>query len=270
MIKLNMDAYTTTVVQGNGMTRTTCLTTSTRHRYLDMGATNFGLRGENGTCIAPHFFSPPDGTFWSEWPPQAAAIVANAGRHAEMPLTPIFPSLSPPAVKPPTGGDVCIRFGTQPCESWNTAQNWHLAEGVTPRSGRITTIKSAIPTNSTMYSCWAAQIASTSSGCQLHSPQVLCEDGCQPLPLFSAEENNCMGGAWYLNTNGTITTATITSKGTPLCISKGSHGVGTAITLTPCKSQDPTQIWTFVSNKDGSVTIEQNGMCITNNYRIEN
>lgn len=171
------------------------------------------LRGENGTCTTPRFFTPPDGTTWTEWPDEAAAIVANAGRrHGSFPAL-IAPALSPPATKMPNGNNVCIRLGVQACASWNSAQKWSLSDGVTPGDGKLTVIRSAVPTNSTMHSCWKAQLqrekaqfGMPSVQCELHNQGVMCEDGCMPLPPHAnaAASPGCpKAGAWFIHSNGT-------------------------------------------------------------------
>ena len=85
------------------------------------------LRGANGTCIPPTFVTPPPGEFWGQWPPAAAAIVANAGRRSGALPHPAPLPLSPPAVPLPNGGDVCVRLAVLPCNPANDAQRWFVS-----------------------------------------------------------------------------------------------------------------------------------------------
>jgi hypothetical protein len=103
------------------------------------------LRGANGTCITPTFVTPPPGEFWSEWPPAAAAIVANAGRRSGALPDPVPLPLSPPAAPLPNGGDVCVRLAVLPCDPTNDAQRWFVsvdAEGAPVRTRSITFFRS--------------------------------------------------------------------------------------------------------------------------------
>ena len=56
-------------------------------------------------------------------------------------------------------------------------------------------------------------------------------------------------------------------KSHALCVAKGddNHGAGIDLSIATCTGA-PNQRWTVVVAAAGSVVLEQNGSCITNNY----
>jgi hypothetical protein len=79
-------------------------------------------------------------------------------------------------------------------------------------------------------------------------------------------------GAWVFHDNGTITSdqrnADSKDFSKVLCVAKGDDdkGTGTAVSLSPCTSAAANQRWTFGKADGGTVTLEQNGGCVTNNF----
>ena len=176
----------------------------------------------------------------------------------------------------------CIRFASLPCVAGKPSQKWFLGSGVTPGDGKLTAVRSAVPTNSTMFSCWKPRFSfvKKKNSCQLHSSTVDCSDGC--LPLRSPTPCSKSSG-WVFHANGTIVngeTNTVSrgnsTQEVALCLTKGdAHGVGHAVTVAMCTGA-ANQVWKATGGSDGSYTFSQSNSssgdmkaatCIDNNYK---
>ena len=110
------------------------------------------------------------------------------------------------------------------------------------------------------------------------SDPAVAEDSCAHNQAFSFNSNGTIQLAVMHNdrgaymhhclqiqpdsTMGTDATGPIIEVGLSDCVASGSGGDGSP------PAAPPSQIWTVASNSDGTVTIEQNGLCIDNNYNV--
>lgn len=246
------------------------------------GATNNNLQDVNGTCTAPIFNRPPAGQVWAEWPAEAQEIVDNAGKRAgaAVPAAPAVPAQTPnvPA-KPPAGGS-CLRFGALPCVAGKASQRWILDAGSNPGDGKPTKVKSAVKTgdrnDTAYYSCWKTnfQYSKNINGCGLHNTGIDCAHGCEASVQCTKTAD------WNFLANGSITNGqinTVEPHGSPieitLCLARatkqGAGPVGSELTVQACTGS-PQQVWKVVATgaADGSVTVEQGGACVDNNFVV--
>ena len=246
------------------------------------GATNNKLHDKNGVCVAPTIVALAPGAQWSG---VAADVVANAGRRSA-PLPPaVVPALSPPVNE--TANNLakvgCVKFAARACDKSKPSQRWHLSPGVKAGDGKPTGMRSAVPRNAscvqasncgvgTKLTCDFFLNSEASSG---GSAQGLDANGCKPL--VNVTEDSCgFNQGFTFNKNGTIALASRKGlKGLPLhhCMQVESDG---SVGLAECQSpgggvgdnNNPpaSQVWTFVTNTDATVTMQQAGLCIDNNY----
>ena len=224
------------------------------------GDTNRDVRDASGNCInaAMNFSRTPHGDDlfriftgpWSAWPPQAQAIVDQAGRREEIPPL-VVPSLSPPYTPghvfdcsapppppPPPPGPPGpppppppSSFAAGKCVKGRVSQQWSFSAGVVPGDGKPTNVVSAshgVPGGPSTL-CW--EIAECRDGGGIN-----CHNGCKTLPKpgTGCPDNCPKGGAvcdfngmFRFNHNGTITTGMDLS-----CVTVTA--VGVAVDLAPC------------------------------------